>query len=57
MRIKKKLLTAVLILTAALAVTLPGLAAATEEIKTLDILFVHDIHSDVFELFQVYHHL
>lgn len=45
MRIKKKLLTAVLILTAALAVTLPGLAAATEEIKTLDILFVHDIHS------------
>lgn len=45
MRLKKKLLAAVLTFVMALTVTIPSLATATEEPKTLDILFMHDMHS------------
>jgi len=45
MKVRKKLLAAVLTLVMALAVTVPGMAAATEEPKTLDVLFMHDMHS------------
>lgn len=45
MKLRKKLLAAVLTLVMALTVTIPSLAAATEETKTLDILFMHDMHS------------
>lgn len=45
MRFKKKLLAAVLTLATAVAVALPSLATATEDAKTLDLLFMHDMHS------------
>ena len=45
MNLKKKFLAAVLTLAMALSVTIPSLATATEETKTLDILFMHDMHS------------
>lgn len=47
MKIRKKLLTAVVTLAMALEWVLPGTATATatEEPKKLDILFTHDIHS------------
>lgn len=45
MNVKKKLLAAVLTLTMVLTVTIPSFAVATEEPKTLDILFMHDMHS------------
>ncbi|MBP3595050.1 MAG: bifunctional metallophosphatase/5'-nucleotidase [Lachnospiraceae bacterium] len=45
MRLRKKLLAAVLTFVMALTVTIPSLATATEEPKTLDILFMHDMHS------------
>ena len=45
MRLKKKLLAAMLTLVMVLTVTIPSFAIATEEHKTLDILFMHDMHS------------
>ena len=45
MNLKKKLLAAALTLVMTLSVTIPGLATATEEPKTLDLLFMHDMHS------------
>ena len=45
MNFKKKLLAAVLTLVMALTMTVPGLAVAEGEPKTLDILFTHDLHS------------
>ena len=45
MKLRKKLLAAVLTFVMALTVTIPSLATATEESKTLDILFMHDMHS------------
>ena len=45
MKIRKKLLTAVVTLAVALVLVLPRMAAATEEPKKLDILFIHDMHS------------
>ena len=45
MNLKKKLLTAVLTFVAALAIVFPSVVAATEDTKTLDLLFIHDMHS------------
>jgi len=45
MNLKKKLLAAVLALVMTLIVTIPSPAVATEEPKTLDVLFMHDMHS------------
>lgn len=45
MKLRKKLVAAVLTLTAALAIAIPSLAIATEAPKTLDLLFIHDMHS------------
>lgn len=45
MKFKKKLLAAVLTLVAVLAIAIPSLATATEEPKTLDLMFMHDMHS------------
>lgn len=45
MKLRKKLLAAVLTLVTAVTITIPSLATATEEPKTLDILFMHDMHS------------
>ena len=45
MKLKKKLLAAVLTLAMALTVTIPSLSSAAEEPKTLDVLFMHDMHS------------
>ncbi len=45
MDVKKKFLTAVLTLVTALAIILPVTAAATEEPKQVDIMFIHDMHS------------
>ena len=45
MKVRKKFAAAVLTLVMVLAVTIPSLATATEEPKTLDVLFMHDMHS------------
>ena len=45
MKLRKKLLAAVLTLIMMLTVTIPSLAAATDDSKTLDVLFMHDMHS------------
>lgn len=45
MNLKKKLMAAVLTLATVVAIALPSLASATEEPKTLDLLFMHDMHS------------
>jgi len=45
MRLKKKLLAAMMTLVMVLTVTIPSFAIAIEEHKTLDILFMHDMHS------------
>ena len=45
MKLRKKLLAAVLTLATVIAVAVPSFAAATEEPKKLDLLFMHDIHS------------
>lgn len=46
MKLKKKLLAAIFALAAVLVLAIPGLVtAAEEEPKTLDLLFIHDMHS------------
>ena len=46
MKLKKKLLAAIFALAAVLFFAIPGLVtAAEEEPKTLDLLFIHDMHS------------
>lgn len=45
MRFRKKILTIAVALVAVLVMALPSFARAEEEAKTLDLLFVHDVHS------------
>ena len=45
MKVRKKLLTAVLTIAAIVALLVPGMAGAAEEVKTLDLMFIHDMHS------------
>ncbi len=45
MNVRKKLTAALLTLAAVLALSLPGAVTATEETKTLDVMFIHDMHS------------
>ncbi len=45
MKVRKKLLAAVLTLATVVAIAFPSLASASEEPKKLDILFMHDMHS------------
>ena len=45
MKFKKKLIAVMCILAAALTLAIPGSVTATEKSKTLDLLFLHDMHS------------
>lgn len=45
MKVRKRLLTAILTITAMLVLIVPRLAGAAEETKTLNLMFIHDMHS------------
>ena len=45
MKLRKKLLAAVLTLVMIVAIAVPSLITAAEDTKTLDVLFMHDMHS------------